>query len=519
MSTVDAITPTTTKTVAVIDIGSSAIRMVIAEIDDAGNWRRLDRMSKPVGLGRDVFVNGYLSRESMRQAMRILSGFREVLEGWQIPEEDVRAIATSAIREAKNRDTFTDRVYTRTGFRIDIVEGVEENHLTYLAVQQAAESMRRQFSRANSLIIEVGGGTTEVMMLRRGKMVAAHSLRLGTIRLEQQGRGSYDSAEDLEEFLGEHIRVPMEILNAEMRMETIRYFVAVGGDARLAAARVGRKEQAGFSIVEREDFEALISRLEGYTLEEMVTELEVTYNEAEGLLPALLILKLFLHATQAERLIVPDVSIREGVLVSFALGTSREVEREFYTQVVASAVNLGKKFHFDEAHAMHVRRLALSLFDQLAEDHGMDRRARVLLEVAAILHDIGNYIRASGHHKHGQYIVANSEIFGLSRTDIAVISHIVRYHRKAMPNASHTSFIALRREQRIRVMKLAAVLRVADALDRGHNQRIRAFRLEKDEDVVTLYCDYAGDISPEKRALEGKGEMFEEVFGYQVVAV
>jgi exopolyphosphatase/guanosine-5'-triphosphate,3'-diphosphate pyrophosphatase len=304
-----------------------------------------------------------------------------------------------------------------------------------------------------------------------------------------------------------------------MRMDSIRFFVAVGGDARLAAAQVGRKEHSGFSVVERDDFNELIARLQGYTVDEIVAELEVTYNEAEGLVPALLILKMFLDSTQAEQLIVPDVSIREGVLLSFALGTSTEVRREFYTQVVASAVNLGKKYHFDEPHAMHVRKLSLSLFDQMYDDHGMDQHERMLLEVAAILHDIGNYIRASGHHKHGQYIVANSEIFGLSRSDIAVVSHIVRYHRKGMPNSSHTSFISLRREQRIRVMKLAAILRVADALDRGHNQRIKGFEMERDEDVVTLYCDYVGDISAEKHGLELKAEMFEEVFGYQVVVV
>lgn len=519
MSTAQEISRATTKTVAVIDMGSSAIRMVVAEIDDAGNWRRLDRAGKPVSLGRDVFVDGYLSGDSMRQAIKILTGFREMLDGWQIAEDDVRVIATSAIREAKNRDTFLDRVYIRTGFRIDIVEGVEENHLTYLAVQHAVDQMRPQFSRANSIIIEVGGGTTEVMMLRRGKMVAAHSLRLGTIRLEQQVRASWESTEDLENFLRENIHVTKEILNAEMRMDSIRFFVAVGGDARLAAAHAGRKEEQGFSVVERAAFEELITRLQGYTLDEIVSELEVTYNEAEGLIPALLILKLFLESTQAAQLIVPDVSIREGVLLSFALGTNEDVANEFYTQVVASAANLGKKYHFDRTHAMHVRKLALSFFDQLEEEHGMDHHARMLLEVAAILHDIGNYIRTSGHHKHGQYIVANSEIFGLSRSDIAIVSHIVRYHRKATPNASHTSFISLRREQRMRVMKLSAILRIAEALDRGHNQRIRDFRLEKDEDVITLYCDYTGDISAEKRGLELKAEMFEEVFGYQLAAV
>ncbi len=504
------------KSVAVIDMGSSAIRMVIAEIDESGNWQRLDRAGKPISLGRDVFITGYLSRESMRQAIKILAGFSEVLRGWQVAEEDVRVIATSAIREAKNRDTFLDRVFIRTGLKIDIVEGVEENHLTYLAVRQSISSLMPQFSRSNALIIEVGAGTTEIMMLHRGKMVAAHSLRIGTVRIEQTVRPSWQNAEQLESYLRETIRATREILDAEMKLERIRHVVAVGGDARLAAAQVGKSIEGGYRTLSSDSFHDFIDYLQGLSVDEIVRDLGVTYNEAEGLVPALLVLKLFSEATLADHLIVPAVSIREGVLVSFALGTSPQMEREFYEQVIASAHNLGKKYHFDETHARHVAALSLSLFDQFKEDHGMTSHERMLLESAALLHDIGNFIRATGHHKHGQYIVANSELFGLSRSDIRIVSNIVRYHRKAMPNSAHTSFISLRREQRVTIMKLAAILRVADALDRSHNQRVRGFRLEKNEDAVILHCDYQGDITVEKYGLELKGQMFEEVFGYRV---
>jgi len=174
------------RTVGVIDIGSTAIRLLIAEIEPEGHWQRLDRAIRPVALGRDVFMSGVLSAESMRQAIKILTGFRELIRGWQLEQKDIRVIATSAIREAKNRDTFVDRVQIRTGFQINIVEGIEENHLTYIAVQDAISSMRPQFSRSSSMILEVGGGTTEIMLLQRGKMVAAHSLRIGTVRMEQQ---------------------------------------------------------------------------------------------------------------------------------------------------------------------------------------------------------------------------------------------------------------------------------------------------------------------------------------------
>jgi exopolyphosphatase/guanosine-5'-triphosphate,3'-diphosphate pyrophosphatase len=502
---------------AVVDIGSTAIRLVIAQLSENGDWQRLDRAARPVPLGRDVFMSGSLSRESMQQAISILSGFRELLRGWQVPEEAVRVIATSAIREARNRDTFVDRVLVRTGLRIEIIEGIEENHLTYLAVQHAVSPMNAQFSRANSMIIEVGGGTTEIMMLRRGKMVAAHSLRIGTVRLEQEGRPLWSNADQVEEFLRENIRVSYELLNSELALTKIKYFVAVGGDARHVAHTVGTKQEDHFWTIGRDDFNRYVEELQDRTVDDIVRLYNVTYNEAEGLVPALTVYRLFLESTSADELIVPDVSIREGVLMSFALGSEWAVERQFYGQVVASAENLARRYHYDQEHSRKVADLALSLFDQLQPEHAMDNHARMLLEVAAILHDIGTYIRASGHHKHGQYIIQNSEIFGISRDDLEIIANVVRYHRKALPNSAHTSFVALHGEQRMQVVKLAAILRLADALDRGHAQRVRTVDAEIVDGDVILHCDYSGDISIERYGFGAKADMFEEVFGLNVI--
>ena len=504
-------------TAAVIDIGSTAIRMVVAQLGEGGEWERLDRAARPVPLGRDVFMSGSLSRESMQQAITILTGFKELLGGWQVPEDAVRVIATSAIREARNRDTFVDRVLVRTGLTIEIIEGIEENHLTYLAVQHAVSPMKAQFSRASSMIIEVGGGTTEIMLLQRGKMVAAHSLRIGTVRMEQVARPMWSNADQVEEFMRENIRVSHDLLDSELPLERIKFFVAVGGDARHVANAVGTKAEEHFWTIPRDEFERYLDELQDRTVDEIVRLYNITYNEAEGLVPALTVYRLFLQSTQAEQLIVPDVSIREGVLMSFALGSEWSVERQFYGQVVTSAENLARRYHYDQEHSRHVADLSLSLFDQLQEEHALDQHSRMLLEVSAILHDIGTYVRASGHHKHGQYIIENSEIFGISRDDLRIISNVVRYHRKALPTSSHTSFVALPREQRMEVVKLASLLRIADALDRGHAQRVRSVNAEVVGGDVILHCDYSGDISIERYGFGSKADMFEEVFGLNVI--
>ena len=505
--------------VAVIDIGSTAIRLVVAQMDSNREWQRLDRASRPVSLGRDVFMSGALSRESMQQAIAILSSFCELLDGWAVPEAARRVIATSAIREARNRDMFIDRVTVRTGLKIEVIEGIEENRLTFLAVQHAVSPMRDAFSRTNSMIIEVGGGTTEIMLLRQGTMVAAHSLRIGTVRMEQQARPVWANLARVTDYIRENIRVSQELLDSELKLKQIKCFVAVGGDARVAAYRVGTKTEEHYWTIAREVFAGFIEDLQDRTIDEMVQSLGISYSEAEAIIPALTVYRVFLERTSADELIVPDVSIREGVLMSYALGSDSAVERQFYSQVVASAANLARRYHYDEAHSRHVADLALSIFDQLEREHGMDHRARMLLEVAAILHDIGTYIRASGHHKHGMYIVQNSEIFGISRDDLRIIANVVRYHRKALPTSSHSNYVELRREQRNVVQKLAAILRIADALDRGHAQRVTSVTVELSGGDVLFHCKSKGDIATERHGFTDKATMFVDVFGLNAVLV
>ncbi len=506
-----------TRLVAVIDIGAIGIRILVAEVQPSGDFRVVDRAERPVSLGRGVFTNGTISREAMAQSLEILQRFREMIEGWKISRRNVRVLATSALREARNRDTFIDRVELRTGLKISVIEGVEANRLTYVAVRHALADQPEPLARSNSMIVEVGGGSTEIMLLEHGRMVSAHSLSVGTVRMEPQLKNVFGSADQLLQFLEENVRTTTEILNSDMPLRNVSTLVVVGSDARLAAQHVGEPTGEHTSVISREAFERFCDRIQSLSVQGCVRELGIPYADAESLIPALLINRMLLQETAATRVIVPDVSIRDGVLLSLAQGPDPALQREFNAQVVASALNLGRKYRFDERHSRHVARLALRLFDELAAEHGLGPFPRLLLRVAALLHDIGVFIAATGHHKHGQYLVASSEIFGLDRDDIAVVSNVVRYHRKAMPAATHVGFVALPRSRRIVVMKLAAILRVADALDRGHKQRVRGFEVEKRGDELVLHCNAQGDTSVERFGIGLKADMFEEVFGMKVV--
>jgi len=507
----------TTTLTAIIEIGSTGIRLNVAEIYTDGNWQVVDRALRPASLGRDVFTTGLLSRESILECLSVLQDYRELLSGWSISDNNIHVIATSALRAAHNRDVFIDRIQQETGFKLSIVEGIEENRLMYLAVRYALKQDLPLFWRANSMIIEIGGGSTEIMLLRRGQMVAAHSLKMGTIIIDQHSRHGIGAGIFFERYLNENIRNTLGLLNMEMDLAHVRTMVAAGADARLAADKAGKQLNETCKIIEREDFFKFVDKIRNFSIEDCIHQFGILYADAEGLVPGLLVLKLFLERTGAAIVAVPIVTIRDGYLVDLASGVDSTLQGEFFSQIIASAVNLGRKFHFDEPHGRHVANHCMTIFDALVKEHGMNIRHRIMLETAALLHDIGTYIKASGHQKHGQYIVANSEIFGLHQDELEIIANVIACHRGDPPSRSDIEYITLQREERVLVLKMASILRVADALDRGHTQQIKKITVERRLETVVLHVDRAYDLSLELMGMEEKGGMFQNVFGYKVI--
>jgi len=506
---------TKNRLVAVLEIGSTGIRLLVAEIFPDGRWQAVDKASKPVALGRDVFTTGQVSRESFLECIAMLKNFREFLRGWLIDDSDIHVIATSALRVARNRDIFVDRVKQETGFTLAIVDGTEENRLMYMAVRFALKNDWPLFWRANSMILEIGGGSTEIMLLRRGQMVAAHSLRLGTLLIDQAAR--IGTPQGQERYISEHIRNTSGFLSSELDLTHVRTFVIAGFDAGIAADRVGRALNENCWIIGRDAFAEFVKKVQSYTDEECMEQLQLPFWEAKTFIPGITINKLLLDRTGAAQVVVPRISIREGLLIDLAQGVDPAMQEDFYSQIFASAVNLGRKYNIDEPHCRHVASLCMSLFDALIQEHGMNRRERMLLEIAAMVHDIGMYIKAAAHNLHGQYIIANSEIFGLRREELDIIGNVIRYHRGVPPSSTDIDYIALQREERILVLKMVSMLRVADALDRGHSQQVKLKAIEKKGELLVLNIDPTMDLSMELIGLEEKSGLFQDVFGYKVV--
>jgi exopolyphosphatase/guanosine-5'-triphosphate,3'-diphosphate pyrophosphatase len=286
---------------------------------------------------------------------------------------------------------------------------------------------------------------------------------------------------------------------------------------RFAASQILEGEMDGkVRDLDRDRFLAFCDEMERVDQEGLVDRFRLPTVEAETLMPALMVYRALLAETTARRLVVSEGSLRAGLLLDLAEPGGPLAAEDFEKQVLASAESVGHRYRFDRAHGRHVARLATRLFDDLRSEHNLSDRERLLLQVAALLHDIGIYVSLRAHHKHSQYILAASQIFGLSDDETAVVSNVARYHRRGLPQRSHLPYIALDRQDRLVVQKLAAILRIANALDAEHEQKVQDVKVVATDSGWTLDLEGTGDLTMEQLAATARSDMFVDTFGRQL---
>ena len=508
-----ALNTVTAKTVAAIDVGANALRMVIAEVFSDDRIEVLERLQRAIRLGQDTFRRGRLGGESMRAAIQVLRDYCQLLDLYKV--EKVRAVATTAVREATNGETFLDRAFMATRLNIEVIDTSEESRLTVSAVRQAVGDALGVNQR-QTLITDVGGGSTLLTLLENGEIATAQSLRLGSIRLQEVFSTSEESPRQSADLLRQHISNALATLQS-VSLEEIDSFVAVGGDARFAAREIGvQTESADLAVIDSAKFDKLVGRCERYAAEELSKRYGLSFAEAETLNPALLVYQILLHKTKAEQMIVSHVSMRDGLLLELAREVTGKEDVALVVGVIHSATALAEKYHVDLDHSTRVADVAVRLFDLFQADHGLGSRHRLLLRVAGIVHEVGGYVSSRAHHKHGEYLIVNSEIFGLNRQEIVLVSQLARYHRRSVPRPSHLSYMALPRESRVVVNKLAALLRVADALIRGHRRAASDIQFQRQGDELTITVPSGWGVLLEERSLESKGDLFEDIYGMKI---
>ena len=499
--------------VAVIDVGTTAIRMQLAEILENGDTRPLDALQQAVPLGKDRFTRGRLQQSTIQQCVDILRGYHRVMQEYGITRPgQILAVATSAVREALNRDTLLDRIYTATGIDVRVIDEAEENRLTYLAFQSLAAG-QPELKSGDVLVVEIGGGSTEVVFVQQGRVTFADMYRLGALRMRESLETYRAPSARVRSMLTQHIERTVEQIRRSLPpMQGLR-LMAMSGDARFAAAQLGADwKHAPLVRLDLKPFAALVDKVLPLSTDRLVRRYQLPYQDAETAGPALLAYLLLARAFKVEQLLVPRTSLRDGLLRDM---TVRDLwSGAFAGEVLDAARALAQKYHVDEAHAGHVMALGTRLFAELQPEHRMGPRHLILLQTAALLHEIGSFVSNRSHHKHSQYLIAHSDLFGLTHEDIAVVALVARYHRRAVPNPlTHPDYAALDRDNRIAVSKMAALLRVADALDRNHLQQVRDIACTRDQGQFVISVAGVEDLTIERLAVRDKGNLFEEMYG------
>ncbi|MDT8390836.1 MAG: HD domain-containing protein [Lentisphaeria bacterium] len=498
---------------AVIDIGATSVRMAVAEIYPDKTWVIKDRLQQSLSLGRDTFTGGKIKFSTIETCVEVLRRFQKSLqENWAVTStKAIRAVATSAVREAENREQFINRVKIATGIKVDIIDGAEVNRLTFLAVRPLIEK-DKHLAKDYLLLLEVGGGNTEVMGLRDGQVDFAQTHRFGSFRVRETLEQYQEPGIQLEEVITQALSGTVRSIRECLIPGTPVRVLALGAEARFAAERLCRNwdgVSAAKLAVPR--VAELAAKVLASPVEELVSRHHIALPEAETLGPTLLALVHLAGQLNLSTLYVGNQNLRGGLLAEFV---GEEVWSDiFISHIIHSAKEVGRKYHYDKKHSKCVTAYVTQLFDALRQAHQLSQKDRTILEVAAILHDIGTFVSNRSHHKHSKYLMINSEIFGLNDTDLSMAGLIARYHRGADPKPTHSDYTRLPAKSRLVLIQLAAMLRLVEALDSSHEQRLGDLAFSLDAKTLVITTRYRGSLSSERATLETKGKMFTTVFG------
>ena len=503
------------RVVAVIDVGTNSIRMAIAEIDSASQVRVIENLSQGVRLGKDTFTKGEIARPTIEDCVRVLKTYRKKLSEYQITRPDqIRVVATSAVREAANRIAFVDRIYVATGLNVETIDEPEVHRITYRSIKDQLAS-HSELDDARVAIAEVGGGSTELLYVDGGNVAYAHAFRLGSLRLHESLESLRATQSKLRDIMQSEIQRQLETLPSHIPANRKVELIALGGDARFAARNILTEwDPQQFGIITVKQLAKFVDGFLELGEDAIVRKYRIPFTEAETAGPALLTYLELARLLNLDQIHVSSANLRDGLLREMADGGVWS--EDFRRQIVRSALELGRKYQFDEEHAVQVAELSQKLFRELKAEHGFDARYELLLYIASVLHEIGSFVNTGSLHKHSQYLIMNSELFGLSSADVMQVGLVTRYHRRSSPKPTHPFYSTLDRDGRVAVSKMAAILRIAISLDASRTSRVRELECHRKANTLLISIPNVDDLSIEQLALKQNRSLFEEIFGLQV---
>lgn len=519
------------KRFAVIDIGSNSIRLLAVELIDAASWRVLAEERAMTRLAQGLARTGEISPEAMARSVEAIGRFKGQADKLGVTR--VLAFATAAVREAANRRDFVSLVHDRAGLHLELVSELDEGRLTHRSVARVFD-----LAQGDAAVADIGGGSLEVVLSQRGIITANTSMPLGAVRVTEAFGGADSCAGVRFKEMRRHAKdlIAQRVTKPEVPPAML---VGCGGTfttlLTLAAASRGvmidRNSPALTTLgpVSRAQVIALLKDLRALSLEERLRVPGLPSDRADIVIAGLCVIERLMAHLGLSQVHVHPGGFREGLLLRMIDQAVLEQDRTALDASDADHMAAVREFatgcRYDRPHSEHVATLALRLFDQFRDESSLipdlatAQHERLMLEAAAVLHDIGIMVEYDRHHKHSRTIIRHAELRGFTERETEIIAHVARYHRRGLPRERHADFAALPDPDQALVRRLAGLLRVADGLDRAHAQNVRDARVRFGNGKVTIEVTASGDVSVDCEAADKKADLLRDVLGQKVRVV
>lgn len=505
-----------TKTFAAIDIGSFESSMKIFEFSGKNRMREIDYVRQRVDLGSDTYANGKISNEKMEELCRVLKEFSNIMKAYRV--EGYKAYGTSAIRETENTLIIQDKIAQRTGIRVETLSNSEQRFLDYKSVASKGESFRKILEEPTA-ILDIGGGSIQISLFEKDSLISTKNLRLGVLRMQEILNHLDVGREQKEYLIDEMVSAQLSTYKKlYLKDRDIKNIIVVDDYISPWAVRTGKK--ADKQIMELSELTKLIEQLKSKGVTQLARELDM----AEETIP-LLFISAILTARIAEVMEVsffwaPGVTLCDGIAYEYAERNKLlSGEHDFEKDIIACAMNISKRYMGSKKRAETLEKITTTIFDNMKKVHGLGKRERLYLQIAAILHDCGKYISLINIGETSYNIIMATEIIGLSHMERELIANVVRYNHSKFEyyDTMRQNATGLDRESYLKVAKLTAILRLANSLDRSHKQKMRGVKAALKDNELILTVDTQQDITLERGFFDNSSEFFREVFSVEPV--
>lgn len=504
-------TRNTMKPVAVIDIGSNYVRMLIGEVYRNGDLKILEELRKEITIGRDTFIHGKISIESLYSLCNDLKGFVQLMRDYNI--RIYRAICTSGMREAQNRDYVIEQIRVKTGLCLEIINSAQERFFMY----KGFKNFLLPLSTENAiLIVNISSGGVEIFLYEQERLSYSEYIKIGSLRLREMLSCLENRTLDFPNLIKEFVESKIYKLACMLSKMSIQHFVGLGGELKTILSLCCKHDKD--PTLSMKKLEHFYEKIHFMTADEIMEHYELTKNQVDILLPSVIIFLAFFKITNTTTMLTPDVSLRHGLLYDLADEVYRSKKKNQYNEDILHLVKqIAQKYDVDMIHTERVRQFALTIFDAAKEIHGLKEKERFYLENASILHDVGRFININEHDIRAYEIIVSQEILGFSDEELQVIANIATYHSETIPSNSDENYKMLSPQNKMVVAKLSSILKLAEALNISHKNKIDNIDIEIQSEQIYFYISYEGNILLEHWSFEKNAVYFEEVMGYKPI--